>query len=186
VVFLHGRGADEHDLIELAAELPRSFAYASIRGPLALAEGGFRWFEDRGVGRPIGKSLNAAVATVRAFVDGPDAGSYERTYLFGFSAGMMTAGALVLDDPQRFAGAILLSGALALDTGNATPGRLTGMPIFLAHGTSDTMIPTDLVANTQRYLCERSGAVVTAAMYPRDHSIARRELSDIAAWLAER
>jgi len=186
VVFLHGRGADENDLIDLAAELPRSFAYASMRGSLALPEGGFRWFEDRGVGRPIGKSLDAAVANVRAFVDGPDARRYERTYLFGFSAGMMTAGALVLDDPQRFAGAILLSGALALDSGNATPGRLTGVPIFLAHGTSDTMIPADLVANTQRYLRERSGAALRAATYPRDHSIARREIDDIATWLAER
>jgi len=65
---------------------------------------------------------------------------------------MMTAGALVLDDPQRFAGAILLSGAIALDTGNATPGRLTGLPIFLANGTSETIIPADLVAT---WLAER-------------------------------
>ena len=26
VVLLHGRGADEHDLIDLAGELPRSYA----------------------------------------------------------------------------------------------------------------------------------------------------------------
>ena len=53
VVLLHGRGADERDLIDLAADLPRTYAYASLRGPLELPEGGFRWFEDRGVGRPI-------------------------------------------------------------------------------------------------------------------------------------
>jgi len=60
------------------------------------------------------------------------------------------------------------------------------VPIFLAHGTSDTMIPADLVANTQRYLRERSGAALRATTYPRDHSIARREIDDIATWLAER
>ena len=151
VVLLHGRGADETDLIDLAADLPRSYAYASLRGPLALPEGGYRWFEDRGVARPIGKSLRAAVAGVRAFTDGPQTAEYDRarTYLLGFSAGMMLAGALVLDDPTRFAGVVLLSGAVAIDTGNATPQRLTALPVFLAHGTADPMIPPDLVLATQ-------------------------------------
>jgi phospholipase/carboxylesterase len=188
VVFLHGRGADETDLIDLAADLPRSFAYASLRGPLELPEGGYRWFEDRGVARPVGKSLRAAVAGVRAFTDGPEAAAYDRrrTYLLGFSAGMMTAGALILDDPARFAGAVLLSGALALDTGAAMPGRLAGVPVFMAHGTADTMIPPDLVLQTQRYLRERSGAALTEHTYGHDHSIARREIADIAAWLNAR
>jgi len=188
VLLLHGRGADELDLIDLALELPRTFAYASLRGPLALPGGGFRWFEDRGVGRPVAKSLQDAVDGVRAWVDGPAAAGYdrERTFVLGFSAGMMTAGALVLDDPARFAGAVLLSGALALDGGAASPGRLAGVPIFLAHGTADTMIPPDLVLQTQRYLRERSGADLTERTYPRDHSIARSEIADIAAWLEER
>jgi phospholipase/carboxylesterase len=98
----------------------------------------------------------------------------------------MTAGALVLDDPARFAGAVLLSGAVALDAGPATPGRLAGVPIFMAHGSADTMIPPDLVLATQRYLRDRSGADLTERTYPIDHSIARREIADIAAWLEER
>jgi phospholipase/carboxylesterase len=188
VVLLHGRGADEHDLIDLASELPRTFAYASLRGPLALPEGGFRWFEDRGVARPVTKSLRAAVEGVRAWIDGPATAEYDRTrtFLIGFSAGMMTAGALVLDDPARFAGAVLLSGAIALDGQPATPGRLNGVPVFMAHGTADTMIPAELVLQTQRYLRERSGAELTERTYSRDHGIARREIGDIAAWFTER
>jgi phospholipase/carboxylesterase len=183
VILLHGRGADEHDLIDLANDLPRSFAYASLRGPLELPEGGYRWFEDRGVARPIAKSLRSAVEGVRAWVDGPAATGYGRVFLLGFSAGMMTAGALILADPARFVGAVLLSGAIALDGAPATPGRLAGLPVFMAHGTGDAMIPPDLVLQTQRYLRERSGAELTERSYPRDHSIARREIGDIAAWL---
>ena len=188
MILLHGRGADERDLIDLADELPPAFAYASLRGPLALPEGGYRWFEDRGVGRPVGKSLQSAVDGVRAWVDGPAGDGYdrERTFLLGFSAGMMTAGALILADPARFAGAILLSGALALDGGAATADRLRGLPVFLAHGTADAMIPPELVLQTQRYLRERSGAALTERTYQRGHSIARREIDDIAAWLGER
>ena len=99
---------------------------------------------------------------------------------------MMMAGALILDDPARFAGAVLLSGALALDGGAATQDRLSGLPVFVAHGTFDTVIPPELVGQTLRYLRERSGAALTERTYPRDHSIARREIGDIAAWLAER
>ncbi len=188
VMFLHGRGADENDLIDLAAMLPRTFAYASLRGPLAMAEGGFCWFESRSVARPVGKSLKNAVAGVREWLDGPGAADYDRTrtYLFGFSQGMMVAGALLLDDPARFAGGILLSGAIALDGTSATPGRLAGVPIFVGHGTADAVIPADLVLQTKRYLRERSGAVLTERTYPRAHSIARREIEDIGAWLEER
>lgn len=188
VVLLHGRGADEHDLLDLAAQLPRSFAYVSLRAPLALPGGGFRWFEDRGVGRPVAKSLQSAVAGVRAWLDGPAVAGYDpaRTFLLGFSAGMMTAGALLLDDPARFAGAVLLSGSIALDGGAAAPGRLAGLPVFVAHGTADTMIPADLVLQTRRYLSDRSGAAVTERTYECGHTIVRREIADIAAWLTER
>ena len=188
VIFLHGRGADENDLIDLAATLPRTFAYASLRAPLAMAEGGFCWFESHAAARPAPKSFKFAVDGVREWLDEPGAAGYERspTYLLGFSQGMMIAGALLLNDPTRFAGGIFLSGALALDASPATPGRLAGIPIFVAHGTADAVIPADLVSQTRRYLRERSGAVLTERTYPRGHSIARREIDDISAWLEER
>jgi phospholipase/carboxylesterase len=186
VVLLHGRGADEHDLLGLAGELPQTYTYASLRGPLALPGGGFRWFEDRGVARPVAASLRSAVDGVRAWLDGPDVAGERtgRVFLVGFSAGMMLAAALVLEDPARFAGAVLISGAIALDASRATPGRLDGFPIFASYGTADTVIPADLVDATQRYLRERSGAVLTERSYPRGHGIARREVADIARWLA--
>jgi phospholipase/carboxylesterase len=188
LVMLHGRGADENDLIDLASELPREFAYASLRGLIALPEGGFRWFEDRGLGRPVAESLHDTVAGLRAWMDRHAAAEYDRkrTYVLGFSQGMMTAGALILDDPTRFAGAVLLSGALALDTGAATNGRLAGLRIFSGHGSADTVIPPERVAQTLQYLRDRSGAVLTERTYPIDHSIARREIADISAWLEER
>jgi phospholipase/carboxylesterase len=188
VVLLHGRGADENDLIDLASDLPREFAYASVRGPIALPEGGYRWFEDRGLGRPVPASMQSTVDAIRRWIDGPAAAEYDRkqTFVLGFSQGMMAAGALILDDPRRFAGAVLLSGAIALDTGTATPGRLTGLRVFTGHGSFDSVIPPERVAQTVQYLRDRSGAALTERTYPIDHSIAQREIDDIAAWLQER
>ena len=49
------------------------------------------------------------------------------------------AGALLLDEPQRFAGAVLLSGALPFDCGIAAdPGRLQGIPVFYGRGVPTT------------------------------------------------
>jgi len=188
VVLLHGRGADEHDLIDLANDLPKHFAYASVRGPLALPEGGYRWFEDRGVGRPVLSSLQGTVQMLRTWIDSSATAEYDRkrTFVLGFSQGMMTAAALLLDDPSRLAGAVLLSGSIAVDTGTATADRLAGVPVFTAHGTFDGVIPPDRVEQSLLYLRERSGAELSAHTYPIDHAISRREVADISGWLAER
>jgi phospholipase/carboxylesterase len=188
VLLLHGRGADENDLIDLATDLPQHFAYASVRGPIALPEGGYRWFEDRGIGRPVPASLQSTVDTLRAWLDSAATAEYDRkrTFVLGFSQGMMTAAALLLDDPARLAGAVLLSGSIAVDTGTATPDRLAGVPVFTAHGSFDGVIPPDRIAQSLQYLRDRSGADLSEHTYPIDHAISRREIADIAAWLEER
>jgi phospholipase/carboxylesterase len=188
LLLLHGRGADENDLIELASDLPPHFAYASVRGPIALPEGGYRWFEDRGLGRPVPASLQSTVDTLRAWIDSSATAEYDRkrTFVLGFSQGMMTAAALLLDDPARLAGAVLLSGSIAVDTGTATADRLAGVPVFTAHGSFDGVIPVDRITQSLQYLRDRSGADLSERTYPIDHSISRREIADIAAWLEER
>jgi phospholipase/carboxylesterase len=95
----------------------------------------------------------------------------------------MMAGALLLDAPERFAGAVLLSGALALDAGSpAEPQRLRGLPLFCGRGTLDEVIPLDLVARTDAYLSQRSGAALTFRSYDHGHSISPPEVRDIRAW----
>lgn len=186
VVFLHGRGADEHDLFELAPLLDDRFAVASIRAPLPTDEGGFTWSESRSPGRYIGESLRASIGWFSAWLDSI---AHSRTeaqdvYLFGFSAGMAMASALVLDQPSRYAGAILLSGTLPFDAGiSMANNRLAGVPVFYGHGSFDRVIPADLVTRSAKYLNETSGAIVDAHTYPIAHEISDVEMRDISAWL---
>ena len=73
-----------------------------------------------------------------------------------FRDGVTLAGALMLDAPHRFAGAVLLYGALPFDAGvPMTRGRLAGMPVFLAHGADDVRTPARLLARTWDWLAER-------------------------------
>ncbi len=188
VVFLHGRGADEYDLMSLADALPQALTYVSLRGLLDFDGSGYTWFESRGAAQPLAKSLRASIATVRHWLDRfAAANETGPLFLLGFSAGMMMAGALILDDPARYAGAILLSGALPLDSGLAAGAeRLQGLPVFYGRGTFDDVIPASLVRQTQTYLSTTSGAELTARDYEHAHSISKREIDDIARWLSER
>ena len=187
LVLLHGRGADEHDLIDIADELPPNFAFASLRAPVPVEFGGYTWYQSSGgPGSPRPESLRTSIALVRDWLDGPATAAYDRrrVYLLGFSAGMMMASSLLLDDPARYAGAVLLSGAIPFEAGiDTSPQRLAHKPVFHAHGTFDDVIPLERVARTVRYLREQSGAELTDREYPHAHAISRPELSDIAAWL---
>ena len=61
IVLLHGRGSNEADIIALADHLPGGPAYAAIRAPIGEA-GGYAWFANRGIGRPIAESLAETMA----------------------------------------------------------------------------------------------------------------------------
>lgn len=187
LVLLHGRGADEHDLFTLTPAIDSSIAVASVRAPLPTDEGGYTWSESRTPGRYIGESLRASLTWLQEWLDSLANGRPEGQdiYLLGFSAGMAMASALVLDEPARYAGAILLSGTLPFDTDlSITKNRLAGVHLFHGHGSFDRVIPADLVTRSAKYLSESSGAQLETRSYPIAHEISEAELSDINAWLA--
>ncbi len=187
IVLCHGRGADEHSLLALAQSLPARFAVALPRAPIALDSGGYTWFENRGLGRPLGPSLRASVDEMQAWLDALDPERFDLTRVIagGFSAGMLFAGALLLDRPERFAAAILLSGTVPWEITEIVPtaGRLAGTPVFHAHGDRDEVIPLDLVARSEGYLLTESGADVEHHRYPIAHEVSGPEQDDLCAWL---
>src|SRR6478735_9426625 len=100
VVLLHGRGSNEADIIGLADHLPAGAVYAAVRAPIAEG-GGYAWFANRGIGRPVAESLADTMLWFRERLD--VAAPAERpVVLVGFSGGAAFAGGLVLADPQRF------------------------------------------------------------------------------------
>jgi phospholipase/carboxylesterase len=186
VVLLHGRGADEADLIGLADVLPVGPAYVAVRAPLRLDMGGFTWFENHGIGRPIGESLQQSMTWFNTWLDGI-APSPRPVMLIGFSAGALFSGALALSAPERFAGVALLSGPLPLTAGLPSDrGRLEGRPIFFSYGYADPVIPRELLETTEAYLRDESGADLTLTHDDGGHSISSGALSALFEWVTER
>jgi phospholipase/carboxylesterase len=185
VVLLHGRGSSERDIIGLAGHLAPGASYAAVRAPIAEG-GGYAWFANRGIGRPVAESLAETMAWFRAWLD-EVAPAGRPVVLAGFSGGAAFAGGLVLDDPARFAGAAILYGTLPFDAGVPTDtGRLAGLPVFVAQGDQDQVIPPELLARTWSYLLTDSGAAPYARRDPGGHGLTAETVDELGAWITER
>lgn len=182
VVLLHGRGSNEREILGLADRLPSGPAYAAVRAPIAEG-GGYAWFANRGIGRPVAESLAGTMSWFRTWLD-TVAPAGRPVVLVGFSGGAAFAGGLLLADPARFAGAAILYGTLPFDAGvPVAAGQLAGVPVFVAHGEQDRVIPSELLARTWRYLLAESGAVAHSRRDPGGHGITGQTLAELEAWI---
>jgi phospholipase/carboxylesterase len=182
VVLLHGRGSNEDDLIGLAHQLPAEAAYVAVRAPIAEG-GGYAWFANRGIGRPIADSLTATMAWFRTWLD-DTATSGRPVVLVGFSGGAAFAGGLLLDDPDRYTGAAILYGTLPFDAGiPTTPNRLDDARVLVVHGDQDNVIPRELLERTWTYLTTDAGSATTAIRDPGGHGLSTGALAELQTWL---
>ena len=198
VVWLHGLGADGHDFEPVAAELVSSglddvryvFPHAPVR-PVTI-NGGMAmraWYDIAGPEldrRADEEGVRASAGIARALVDEQiDRGiAGERIVLAGFSQGGAIALHAGLRLPFRIAGILALSTYLPVPRSLEAEAHSANrdVPIFLAHGSQDPVIPLAL--------SERSGAamanlgyVVEGHTYPMPHSVCAEEVRDIANWL---
>jgi phospholipase/carboxylesterase len=156
-----------------------------VRAPIAEG-GGYAWFANRGIGRPVAESLRSTLDWFRAWLD-EVAPARRPVIVVGFSGGAAFAGGLVLDEPGRFAGAAILYGTMPFDAGLSTDAhRLAGVPVLVAQGDDDHVIPRELLDRTWDYLRSDSGASVVAERYPGGHQLPAAAVGSLGAWIGDR
>jgi phospholipase/carboxylesterase len=184
VVLLHGRGSNEADIVALADHLPTGLDYAAVRAPIAEG-GGYAWFANRGIGRPVAESLADTMAWFRTWLD-EAAPAGRPVVLVGFSGGAAFAGGLILDDPSRYTGAAILFGTLPFDAGVPTTNdRLAGLPVLGVHGDADVVIPRELLERTWTYLHDDAGSATTGVREPGGHGLTMATVDSVARWLTD-
>jgi phospholipase/carboxylesterase len=109
-----------------------------------------------------------------------------RLVLAGFSQGGAIALQTGLRHPERIAGIMALSAYVPVAeelSAEASPAN-RDVPIFMAHGSYDPLIPLAR-AEQSRKLLESLGYPVEWREYGMPHSVCPEELADIGAWLVK-
>jgi phospholipase/carboxylesterase len=199
VIWLHGLGADGHDFEPIVPELRLGFSarfvfpHAPVR-PVTI-NGGMRmraWYDVLGFDRRAREDetgIRASAAAVTELIDAQVARGVpaERVVLAGFSQGGAVALHTALREPRPLGGVVALSTYLPLAA--ALPAERsaanTRLPIFMAHGTADTVLPLAL-GETSRRTLEALGYAVEWHSYAMPHSVCLEEIAAIGAWLAAR
>ena len=183
VIALHGRGSDESSMIQLADDLPNDMTLVAPRGPVPLEEG-HTWFVNEGIGRPVESSIKETAQAILDWLDELPV-QHSQIFLLGFSGGTAMAGALLMTDPSRFSGAVLLSGTLPWEVNlDARDGRLANMPVLWSIDPADEVIPTELAQRSLVWLTERSGAQVTVTEHPGGHAIYPTQVEEVMTFLS--
>jgi phospholipase/carboxylesterase len=198
IVWMHGLGADGHDFVDVVPELhlPASpsvrfvFPHAPMR-PVTI-NGGYvirAWYDirdDGGVRREDGTGVRASQKAIEALIERERQRGVPTTaiVLAGFSQGGAMALQTGLRHGERLAGVMALSCSLPLAetlAAEAAPAN-RDVPIFMAHGTYDPMIPMARAQRAREVLAGLSYRVEWHE-YPMPHSVCMEEIADIAAWL---
>jgi phospholipase/carboxylesterase len=198
VVWMHGLGADGHDFESLVPELrlPSTlavrfvFPHAPVRA--VTINGGQRmraWYDVAGFDRRaaqdergIRESAEAIGALVRRERERGIAAS--RIVVAGFSQGGALALFTALRWPERLAGVVALSTYLPLADslqGEHHPAN-AGVPVFMAHGQFDPVLPHSL-GEASRDALQSLGFQVDWHSYPMPHSVCLEEIADLRRFL---
>jgi phospholipase/carboxylesterase len=186
---LHGRGADEEDLLGLASYLDERLAVVSARAPYPFEYGGgFTWYDIDETGVPDPEMFRTSYDRLTAFVkEVLDGYPIDRSNLFllGFSMGSMLSFSLALTRPELFRGVIANSGYVPEGTDLVLRwNELASTAFFIAHGTFDPVIPVGLGRRTRDQF-QTSNASWVYREYPMGHEISPESLTDAAQWLKE-
>ena len=199
VIWLHGLGADGHDFVPIVPELDLSpdfnirfvFPHASMM-PVTINQGFMMraWYDIKSVDiatEPDEMNIRNSAEQVNTWVEEQiTAGiASHRIVLAGFSQGGVIALHAGLRQQHVLAGIMVLSSYLAMPQKLAAEKNAMNqnIPLFLAHGGIDQVIPISL-AYTMRGQLEKAGYQPEWHEYEdMPHSVSRDEIIHISTWL---
>jgi phospholipase/carboxylesterase len=183
LLLLHGTGGNEEDLIPLGQELLPGAAILSPRGKVS-EYGAPRFFRRLAEGVFDHEDLLFRTHELAEFV-GAAADEYDfapsKVIAVGYSNGANVAASTILLHPGLLRAAVLFRAMVPFEP-EVTPD-LSGMPIFMAAGRMDRMIPQD---NTQRLadILTEAGADVDLRWRNVGHPLTYEEVGEAKQWLA--
>jgi phospholipase/carboxylesterase len=188
LVFFHGYGGNEEQVLRLAPRLSRrNFICIGLRGPEPVGprhDGrlGYAWSVEDPDDTLLEEYVFRAVEQARR--------NYhihsERIYLAGFREGATLAYRLGLMFPDKFAGVISLNGSMARRGGPLLRlPEIRQLRIIIGHGIANSIVPLTM-ARADFRLFYTAGLDVRLNTYPTTHRLHPDMLRDVNRWIIER
>ena len=183
LLLLHGTGGNEEDLIPLGQELAPGAAILSPRGKVSEF-GAPRFFRRLAEGVFDLEDLIFRTHELAEFVE---AASEEygfdlsKLVAVGYSNGANVAASTILLHPGLLQAAVLFRAMVPFEP-EETPD-LSGMPVFMAAGRRDTIIPPDNAQHLAEILAE-AGADVDLRWRDTGHPLTYEEVGEAKEWLS--
>ncbi|MBY0573039.1 MAG: alpha/beta hydrolase [Undibacterium sp.] len=200
IIWMHGLGADANDFVPIVQELDLTgcpalrFVFPNAPMiPVTLNNGYVMraWYDIAAAGTDISKRedeaglISSAEHIARLIAKENERGiKSDRIILAGFSQGCAMSLQTGLRHPEKLAGILALSGYVPLRHTLAEQRHPTnqGIPIFMAHGSADEVIPIQR-AQESRELLLSLGYTIEWHDYWMQHSVCAQEIIDINHWL---
>jgi phospholipase/carboxylesterase len=201
IIVLHGLGADGNDFVPIVSQLVHAdwpplrfvFPHAPVR-PVTLNNGMpmRAWYDIAGFDlsqRQDEAGVRASIAQVEQLIAREEQRGIpaRKVILAGFSQGGAVALATGLRHAQRLAGIVALSTYLPIAEIIAAERHSANaqLPIFMAHGSFDPVVPLRL-GEISCELLRGFGHPLEWHVYPMAHQVCPQEIYDLAEWLMER
>ncbi|MCU0958817.1 MAG: alpha/beta hydrolase-fold protein [Pirellulaceae bacterium] len=185
VVWLHGPGQDERQLLRIMPEVSmRNYVAVAPRGPQArgaVRGAGYGWSLDDDLLVAIENAVFGSIDTACARYHI----ARHRIFLVGHERGGTLAFWLGMRHPRKFAGVASLCGPFP--SGRAPLAHFDEareVPVFLAHGRHSESYPVETACAELR-LFHAAGMNVTLRQYPGGDDLHPQMLRDVNAWLME-
>lgn len=190
LILLHGRGANEDDLLGLASYLDERFFLVAPRAPFSFQWGdGFTWYDILEIGSPEPGMFAESYNRLSTFLDDVRKGypvDPGRFFLLGFSMGTIMSYSIALTKPSTITGVVANSGYIPEDADlRFAWEELEGRAFFISHGTGDPIIPVSFARRAKELLLP-TNALVTYREYIMGHQISDESLGDALNWMADR
>jgi phospholipase/carboxylesterase len=187
LVFFHGHGGNEEQVLRLAPRLSRrNYICIGLRGPQLLglrADGrtGYGWGLPGHFDTLLEEYVLRAVEQTRRQYHVHS----ERIYLAGFCEGASLAYRLGLMFPSKFGGLISLNGAMARHGGPLLRlSEVRQLRVLIGHGIANAIVPLSQ-ARADCRLLYTAGLSVRMHTYPTTHRLHPDMLRDVNRWIME-
>ncbi|MDX1902180.1 MAG: alpha/beta hydrolase-fold protein [Gammaproteobacteria bacterium] len=199
VIWLHGLGASGDDFVPVARELNTLgfnlrfiFPHAPMQ-PVTI-NGGYvmrAWYDIVSLSidsHADTSGMEKTEQTIHALIQAEEKNGTptEKIILAGFSQGAVMALLTGLRYPKKLAGILALSGYLPHpnETIANAPKKNHATPIFIGHGTADTIVPC-ILGKTVFDALQHAQYSVEWHDYLMPHSVCMEEVADIAQWMGK-